>query len=117
MASGNLSPRQKMINMMYLVLIALLALNVSKEILKAFNMIENSFESSKKNLSEKNASVMKSIAKEAETNAAYKVWVDKSEKVRILMILQRKLKNCVKYLRLKHKGVNLMKKDMLNQDH
>jgi len=70
-----------MINMMYLVLIALLALNVSKEILKAFNMIENSFESSKKNLSEKNASVMKSIAKEAETNAAYKVWVDKSEKV------------------------------------
>jgi len=81
MAGGKLSPRQKMINMMYLVLIALLALNVSKEILKAFNMIENSFESSKKNLSEKNASVMKSIAKEAETNAAYKVWVDKSEKV------------------------------------
>jgi len=29
MASGNLSPRQKMINVMYLVLIALLALNVS----------------------------------------------------------------------------------------
>ena len=31
MAGGNLSPRQKMINMMYLVLTALLALNVSKE--------------------------------------------------------------------------------------
>ena len=36
MASGNLSPRQKMINMMYLVLTALLALNVSKEVLDAF---------------------------------------------------------------------------------
>ena len=36
MASGNLSPRQKMINMMYLVLTALLALNVSKEVLNSF---------------------------------------------------------------------------------
>ncbi len=36
MAGGNASPRQKMINMMYLVLTALLALNVSKEVLDAF---------------------------------------------------------------------------------
>ena len=36
MASGKLSPRQKMINMMYLVLTALLALNVSKEVLNSF---------------------------------------------------------------------------------
>ncbi|MEM9718027.1 MAG: GldM family protein [Bacteroidota bacterium] len=39
MASGKLSPRQKMINMMYLVLTALLALNVSKEVLDAFQII------------------------------------------------------------------------------
>jgi len=39
MASGKLSPRQKMINMMYLVLLALLALNVSKEVLDAFDII------------------------------------------------------------------------------
>lgn len=44
MAGGNVSPRQKMINMMYLVLIALLALNVSAEILKAFHLMEVSFE-------------------------------------------------------------------------
>ena len=36
MASGRLSPRQKMINMMYLVLTALLALNVSREVMDAF---------------------------------------------------------------------------------
>jgi len=36
MGGGNASPRQKMINMMYLVLTALLALNVSKEVLDAF---------------------------------------------------------------------------------
>ena len=40
MAGGKLSARQKMINMMYLVLTALLALNVSKEILDAFISID-----------------------------------------------------------------------------
>ena len=33
MASGAESPRQKMINLMYLVFIAMLALNMSKEVL------------------------------------------------------------------------------------
>ncbi|MEL6697422.1 MAG: hypothetical protein AAFU33_15610 [Bacteroidota bacterium] len=40
MAGGKLSPRQKMINMMYLVLLALLAMNVSAEILDAFEQIK-----------------------------------------------------------------------------
>ncbi len=43
-----MSPRQKMINMMYLVLLALLALNVSKEVLKAFHLMEVSFENTSK---------------------------------------------------------------------
>ena len=58
MASGKLSPRQKMINMMYLVLIALLALNVSKEILKAFHLFELSFNNANKNTDLKNKDVM-----------------------------------------------------------
>jgi len=49
MAIGKMSPRQKMINMMYLVLLALLALNVSKEVLKAFHLMEVSFENTSKN--------------------------------------------------------------------
>jgi gliding motility-associated protein GldM len=44
MAGGKLSPRQKMIGMMYLVLTALLALNVSKEILDAFVTINAGLE-------------------------------------------------------------------------
>jgi TorA maturation chaperone TorD len=40
MAGGKETPRQKMIGMMYLVLTALLALNVSKQILDAFIAIE-----------------------------------------------------------------------------
>ena len=39
MASGNESPRQKMINLMYLIFIAMLALNMSKEVLSAFGVI------------------------------------------------------------------------------
>jgi len=38
-------PRQKMINMMYLVLTALLALNVSSEVLNAFKTVDNSITS------------------------------------------------------------------------
>ncbi|MEN8186926.1 MAG: gliding motility protein GldM [Bacteroidota bacterium] len=40
MAAGNLSPRQKMINLMYLIFIAMLALNMSKEVLQAFGLMD-----------------------------------------------------------------------------
>ncbi len=39
-------PRQKMINIMYLVLTALLALNVSSEILNAFKTVDKSLQKS-----------------------------------------------------------------------
>ena len=39
MAHGKETPRQKMIGMMYLVLTALLALNVSKEAVEAFKIL------------------------------------------------------------------------------
>ena len=44
MAAGS-NPRQKMINLMYLVLIAMLALNVDTKVLKKFILINESFES------------------------------------------------------------------------
>lgn len=47
MAGGKETPRQKMIGMMYLVLTALLALNVSKEILDAFITINGGLETTK----------------------------------------------------------------------
>jgi gliding motility-associated protein GldM len=59
-----------MINMMYLVLTALLALNVSKEIIKAFNLIENSLDNSTKNIVQKNTAVLGSLVKTAAENKA-----------------------------------------------
>ncbi len=47
-------PRQKMINMMYLVLTALLALNVSTEVLNAFKTVNRSLERSNGVVTEKN---------------------------------------------------------------
>ncbi len=54
MAGGKETPRQKMISMMYLVLTALLALNVSVDILDAFAIVNDGLETS-------NASVEKKI--------------------------------------------------------
>ena len=65
MAGGKLSARQKMINMMYLVLTALLALNVSKEILKAFHLMEVSFNKANANVDKKNISILKALAEQA----------------------------------------------------
>lgn len=43
MAGGKLSARQKMINLMYLVFIAMMAMNMSKEVLSAFGLMDAKF--------------------------------------------------------------------------
>lgn len=53
MAGYKETPRQKMIAMMYLVLTALLALNVSVEIIEAFVSVNNSIEKTNSNLKSK----------------------------------------------------------------
>lgn len=63
MSDSNASPRQKMINMMYLVLTALLALNVSAEILKAFHLVEVSMVRASENIDIKNKETLTAIAK------------------------------------------------------
>lgn len=68
MAGGKVTVRQKMINMMYLVLTALLALNVSAEILKAFHLVEVSMEKAGLNIDKKNESILKSIDKYVDNN-------------------------------------------------
>ena len=53
MAGYKETPRQKMISMMYLVLTALLALNVSKEILDAFLIVNKSMETTNESVAAK----------------------------------------------------------------
>lgn len=66
MASGKLSPRQKMINLMYLVLIAMLALNMSKEVLTAFGIMNDKFVDGNKSATEKNANFLASLEQKAQ---------------------------------------------------
>src|SRR5579875_406838 len=54
-------PRQKMINMMYLVLTALLALNVSAEILNAFKTVNNSLEKTNSVVNNSTSNIMESF--------------------------------------------------------
>lgn len=54
MAGGKETPRQKMIGMMYLVLTALLALNVSKQIVAAFVTLNDKLDASATIINKKN---------------------------------------------------------------
>jgi len=65
------TPRQKMIGMMYLVYLALLALNVSKDILDAFNVVDDTL--TKSNISVTAAINSKYAALEADTTAKAKI--------------------------------------------
>jgi hypothetical protein len=58
MGHGKETPRQKMIGMMYLVLTAMLALNVSAEVLEAFGVVDEGIKKTTANFSEKNESFM-----------------------------------------------------------
>ncbi|MGE0568611.1 MAG: GldM family protein [Bacteroidia bacterium] len=62
MASNKETPRQKMISMMYLVLTALLALNVSDQVLQGFITVDESIDKSKQIITDNNKQIEKAFA-------------------------------------------------------
>jgi len=68
MAGYKETPRQKMIAMMYLVLYALLALNVSKDVLNAFLVVNESMESTNKSIEQKTDYVYANFEKQYNLN-------------------------------------------------
>ena len=79
-------PRQKMINIMYLVLTAILALNVSAEILEAFKTVDKSLINSSANIKSSNDVLYKSLTDKLTDPTSNKVlvqqWHDDAEKVK-----------------------------------
>jgi gliding motility-associated protein GldM len=74
MAGGKLTPRQKMINLMYLVFIAMLAMNMSKEVLSAFGLMNEKFEASNESSKLTNEQMMQALdAKAAEAKGEFAV--------------------------------------------
>lgn len=82
MASGNLSPRQKMINLMYLVFIAMLAMNMSREVLSAFGIMNEKLSDNNISATIKNNNTLANIATKAqEQPEKYKKHYETAKKV------------------------------------
>ena len=78
MGGGKETPRQKMIGMMYLVLTALLAMNVSKQILHGYVSVNESIEKTKESLEVNNERVFKSFEEMAGITAAAKPYLERA---------------------------------------
>ncbi|MFD2822040.1 gliding motility protein GldM [Lacinutrix iliipiscaria] len=66
MAGGKASARQKMINLMYLVFIAMMAMNMSKEVLSAFGLMEAKFANSNVATTERNGALLADLEQKGE---------------------------------------------------
>lgn len=69
MAGGKLSPRQKMVNLMYLVFISMLAMNMSKEVLSAFGLMNEKLTESNIRATETNTASYEALALKASEQA------------------------------------------------
>ena len=92
MGGGKETPRQKMIGMMYLVLTALLAMNVSKQILKGYISVNDSMEQSKKNLAENNKRISEAFAQSVGANPAARPYQEQA------IIAQKSIAETFKYI-------------------
>lgn len=103
MAGGKETPRQKMIGMMYLVLTALLALNVSSAVLEKFAILNTTLKELIKETNETNAKKLEAIKASKSTNQKVVDAMAKAQQIRDLTV------QTITYL----DGV----KDELSKDH
>ena len=79
----HISPRQKMINLMYVVLMAMLALNISSEVLNGFSIVEESLNRTTANSSKENEVLYGNFAEQMKKNPQkVKEWFEKATAVK-----------------------------------
>ncbi len=77
------SPRQKMINLMYVVLMAMLALNISTEVLNGFSIVEESLNRTTANSSKENEVLYGDFANQMKANPQkVREWFEKATAVK-----------------------------------
>ena len=77
------SPRQKMINLMYVVLMAMLALNVSNEVLNGFSIVEESLNRTTSNAARENLAIYNDFEQQLKANPQkVQEWYDKAQQVK-----------------------------------
>lgn len=85
MAKKKVTPRQKMINLMYVVLMAMLAMNVSSDVLKGFTLVDESLNRSKDNSNLQNEAIYDALEAAMKQNPEKtRVWYNKAQEVRNL---------------------------------
>ena len=81
--SSGLTPRQKMINLMYIVLTAMLALNVSSDVLDGFTQVDEGLNRSNTNVAGRNDALLGRLADFAGQNPEKgQPWLDRANQVR-----------------------------------
>lgn len=114
--SNGLTPRQKMINLMYIVLTAMLALNVSSDVLDGFTQVDESLKRSNANYAGRNGALftrLEELAKEHPDSNG--VWLQKAREVRdVTNALLRQIDSLKYAMVLKADGPE---GDMTNIDH
>lgn len=85
MAKKKVTPRQKMINLMYVVLMAMLAMNVSSDVLKGFSLVDEGLNRSKDNSNVQTQAVYDALDAAMKQNPEKtRQWYEKAQKVKIL---------------------------------
>jgi gliding motility-associated protein GldM len=85
MAGGKQTPRQKMINLMYLIFIAMLAMNMSKEVLQAFGLMDKKLVKANEAATQRNEKAYKDLSLKAiEQKEKYADEKEKADKIKKL---------------------------------
>ncbi len=98
MAGGKLTPRQKMINLMYLVFIAMLALNMSKEVLSAFGILNVKITESNTLTDSRNESSFLQLSQKAKDQPGQ--YGDKKAKVEKIRALSKEFSDYIENLKV-----------------
>lgn len=79
------SPRQKMINLMYVVLMAMLAMNISNEVLDGFTIVEESLNRTTDNSSKQNSAIYEDFEAQMKANPQkVREWFEKATAVKAM---------------------------------
>lgn len=79
------SPRQKMINLMYVLLMAMLALNVSSDVLNGFTLVDESLSKSSENAGKQNETLYKTFGEHMLQNPEkVREWYERASEVKAM---------------------------------
>lgn len=85
MIRKKLTPRQKMINLMYVVLMAMLAMNVSSDVLNGFQLVDEGLNRSKENSNSQNEAIYATLEDAMQKNPdKTREWYNRAQEVKAL---------------------------------